>query len=148
MANPVCEVLLTQEELELPKKTPDLSAGAIVDFWGVVRDLENGREIDGINYEAHPTMAHHQLRVMGERAMEKFELKLIIIHHRIGFVPAGRSSLFLRVATRNRAESFQASQWIVDELKSKVPIWKHPQFRSGDSLEKEATPGKDLARQR
>jgi molybdopterin synthase catalytic subunit len=48
MANPVCEVLLTEAELELPPTGRDSSAGAIVDFWGVVRDRENGREIDGI----------------------------------------------------------------------------------------------------
>jgi molybdopterin synthase catalytic subunit len=146
MANPVCEVLLTEKELELPLKRPDLGAGAIIDFWGVVRGIESGREIDGIDYEAHGAMAQHQLKVVGEEAAGKFGLQLVIIHHRLGFVPAGKSSLLLRVAARHRAEAFQAGQWIVDELKRKVPIWKHPQFKiEHEPVEKSAEREKDLA---
>jgi molybdopterin synthase catalytic subunit len=129
MANPVYEVLLTEAELELPPAGRDSSAGAIVDFWGVVRDRENGREIDGIEYEAHRSMAQHQLRLIAEQAIERFGLKVTIVHHRLGFIAAGKPSLFVRVASRNRAEAFQASQWVVDELKCRVPIWKRPNFK-------------------
>jgi molybdopterin synthase catalytic subunit len=128
-ANPVCKVLLTEAELELPADGGDSSAGAIVDFWGVVRDRENGRVIDGIEYEAHRPMAQHQLRLIGEQAIAKFGLNVAIVHHRLGFIAAGKPSLFVRVASRNRAEAFQASQWVVDELKRRVPIWKRPNFR-------------------
>jgi molybdopterin synthase catalytic subunit len=128
MANPVCEVLLTEKELEWPSDAPDPSAGAIVDFFGVVRAIENGREIGGIDYEAHWTMAEHQFRTIGTQAAAKFALQQVIIYHRIGFVPAGKASLLVRVAARHRAEAFQAGQWIVDELKKKAPIWKHPMF--------------------
>jgi molybdopterin synthase catalytic subunit len=130
MANPVCEVLLTEKELDSLEKGPDFSAGAIADFSGVIRDVENGREIEGIEYEAHRPMAEHQLGMIGQEAARKFGLQLVVIHHRLGFVPAGESSLLLRVASRHRTEAFQASQWIVDELKRKVPIWKHPRFKT------------------
>ena len=130
MANPVCEVLLTEKELELPSDRPPLSVGAIVDFFGLVRAVENGCEISGIDYEAHRTMAQHHLRTIAEEATRKFPLQQVIICHRVGFVPAGKSSLVLRVAARHRAEAFQASQWIVDELKQRVPIWKHPKLTS------------------
>jgi molybdopterin synthase catalytic subunit len=133
MANPVCEVLLTEAEL-VPPKGHDSSAGAIVDFWGVVRDRENGREIDGIEYEAHRPMAQHQLRLIGEQAIERFGLKVTIVHHRLGFIAAGKPSLFVRVASRNRAEAFQASHWVVDELKHRVPIWKRPNFRIDNQM--------------
>ena len=146
MANPVCEVLLTERELEFPRKEPDLSTGAIIDFWGVVRESESGREIDGIKYEAHRPMAQHQLRSIGEEAVGKFGLELVIIHHRLDFVPVGKSSLLLRVATRHRAEAFQAAQWIVDELKRKAPIWKHPRFKiKHEALGKGAEMERDLA---
>jgi molybdopterin synthase catalytic subunit len=146
MANPVCEVLLTEKELELPSDGPDPSAGAIVDFFGVVRAIENGREIDGIDYEAHWTMAEHQFKTIGTQAAGKFALQQVIIYHRIGFVPAGKPSLILRVAARHRAEAFQASQWIVDELKQRVPIWKHPSFKTADeSAEKTVELEKDIA---
>lgn len=147
MANPVYEVLLTKERLEAPKKIVDPSAalppsqaygaasrtslgvGAVVDFWGVVRELEDGREIEGIEYEAHSIMAKHQLEKIVEQATADFALDAVVIHHRIGFVPASESSLFVRVAARHRAAAFAANKWIVDALKKTVPIWKRPKFK-------------------
>jgi molybdopterin synthase catalytic subunit len=131
MANFVCEVLLTEGPLEAPPQNHHGDAGATVDFWGVVRRLEDGREIEGIDYEAHREMAEHQLRQISEQAVENFRLQLVIIHHRIGFIAVGEPSLFVRVASPHRGEGFRASQWIVDELKKKVPIWKKPRLRQG-----------------
>ena len=128
MANSVCEVLLTEARLKAPGKGPNCSTGAIVDFWGAVRELEDGREIEGIEYEAHQTMAEHQMRLIAEAAVEKFQLQCVILHHRTGFVAVGEPSLFLRVGTKHRAAAFEASKWTVDELKRKVPIWKKPAF--------------------
>jgi molybdopterin synthase catalytic subunit len=129
MANLVCEVLLTEARLESPQPIVDFEAGAIVDFWGAVRGLENGVEIEGIDYEAHRAMAEHQLRIVIEAAADKFRLKKVIVYHRIGFVRAGEASLFLRVSAQHRRAAFEASKWIVDELKRKVPIWKRPKFK-------------------
>lgn len=129
MANPVYEVLLTKERLAAPKRIIDLAIGAVVDFWGVVRELEDGRKIEGIEYEAHWTMAEHQLNKVVERAISDFALELVMVHHRVGFVGAGESSLFVRVAGQHRSEAFNASQSIVEEIKKRVPIWKHPKFK-------------------
>jgi molybdopterin synthase catalytic subunit len=131
MANFVCGILLTEAPLDAPQKH-SIEAGAMVEFWGIVRRLENGRDIEGIEYEAHRQMAEHQLRQIAEQAADKFRLELIIIHHRTGFIAVGEPSLFLRVASAHRGEGFQASQWIVDELKKKVPIWKRPRFKVRD----------------
>jgi molybdopterin synthase catalytic subunit len=128
MANAVCEISVTQKPLA--SRVSDIpGAGAVVDFWGIVRPLEDGREIDGIDYDAHREMAEHQLKRIAEMAAEQFGLKLVIIHHRIGFIKVGEPSLFLRVASPHRSEGFRASQSIVDELKKKVPIWKRPRFK-------------------
>jgi molybdopterin synthase catalytic subunit len=107
-----------------------LAAGAIVDFLGVVRELEDGREIEGIDYEAHEAMAEHQMKIIADAAAETFRLNQVLLHHRIGFVRAGEASLFLRVRAQHRAAAFEASQWIVDELKKKVPIWKRARFKT------------------
>ncbi len=136
MANPVCEVLLTEARLKAPRNDVDLAAGAVVDFLGIVRGSEDGHEIDGIEYEAHRKMAEHQLRRIAQQAIETFALKFIVIHHRIGFIATGESSLFMRVASWHRAEAFRASQWVVDELKKKVPIWKRPRFKIDKRLAK------------
>jgi molybdopterin synthase catalytic subunit len=128
MANVVCEISVTQAPLAA--RVSDIAgAGAVVDFWGVVRPMEDGLEIEGIDYDAHREMAEHQLKRIAEQAAERFGLKLVIVHHRIGFIAIGEPSLFLRVASPHRSEGFRASQWIVDELKKKVPIWKRPRFR-------------------
>ena len=139
MANVVCEVLVTEASLDTPRKTHPSDAGAINDFWGVVRRLEDGREIDGIQYEAHREMAEHQLRQIAGQAAEKFPLQFVIIHHRVGFIAVGEPSLFLRVAAPHRTEAFRAIHWIVDELKKKVPIWKRPKFKV-DNLRRASHP--------
>ena len=127
MANVVCKISVTQAPLAA--QASDIGgAGAVIDFWGVVRPVEEGREIEGIDYEAHCEMAEHQLKRIAEQAADRFDLKLVIVHHRIGFIAVGEASLFVQVASLHRGEGFRATQWIVDELKKSVPIWKRPAF--------------------
>lgn len=112
--------------LHAPLCTGTKETGAILDFWGVVRTTENGVEIAGLEYEAHPAMAEHQLEMLAGEAIARFSLQSILIHHRTAFVPAGEASLLLRVGSRHRAGAFHAGEWVVEELKKRVPIWKHP----------------------
>jgi molybdopterin synthase catalytic subunit len=129
MANVVCKILVTESPLEELPRNHHGNAGAMVEFWGVVRRLEADREIAGIDYEANREMAGHQLKRIAAHACEKFGLSLAIIHHRIGFIAVGEPSLFLRVASPHRGNGFRASQWIINELKKRVPIWKRPRFK-------------------
>ena len=122
------EILITTSPLQSRPNKWSGAAGASVDFWGVVRTLEDGREIAGIEYEAHQTMAQRQMEMIAEAARTDFGLEEVTLQHRIGFVAAGEASLFLRVASAHREAAFQASSWIVTELKKKVPIWKRPLF--------------------
>ena len=152
MANSVSQVLLTEARLDAPKEDVrhgesvhwriDLGAGAVVDFWGVVRELEDGRKIEGIDYEAHEAMAEHQMKVIADAAAETFRLNQVVLHHRVGFVRAGEASLFLRVTAQHRAAAFEASKWIVDELKKKVPIWKKPAFAKATARQAALTTAK------
>lgn len=129
MAISVCEVSLTESPLVLPRPNEDAEAGAIVVFWGAVRRNEAGHEISGIEYEAHSAMAEHQMRIVAEGAATKFGAREIFIRHRIGFVRAAEPSVVVRVTSGHRGEAFAACQWIMDELKRVVPIWKKPVFR-------------------
>ena len=128
MANPVCEVLLTDDALR-PTEVPQDGSGAILDFFGVVRPLEGDREITGIEYEANRPMATHQIQKIAREGLARFGLNSVIVRHRLGFVPAGEASVFVRSTSRNRIECYRANEWIMAELKQKVPIWKRPQFR-------------------
>jgi molybdopterin synthase catalytic subunit len=122
------KILITTSPLQSFHNRWNGAAGASVDFWGVVRALEDGRKISGSEYEAHQTMAQHQMEMIAEAAHIEFDLKEVTLRHRVGFVAAGEASLFLRVASAHREAAFQASSWIVTELKKKVPIWKRPLF--------------------
>lgn len=128
MANALFEVLVTDQQLEGNGAESDVDSGAVVDFYGIVRRLENGRQIEGIEYEAHTAMAEHQMRQIAETAVARFALRKVRLHHRIGFVPRGEPSLRLTVRAAHRGAAFDASKWIVDELKERVPIWKKPVF--------------------
>ena len=128
MANSLCEIALVDGALALDSPSDTSGAGAIIDFFGNVRPLENGAPIAGIEYEAHREMAEHQLQMVAQEAAQRFDLLAIRLHHRIGYVPSGETSLFLRVSASHRGAAFAAGQWIVDELKKRVPIWKTPVF--------------------
>ena len=102
----------------------------MVDFFGVVRIVENERTIDGIEYEAFEPMANVNCALIAEEAKSSYGLISVIIHHRIGFVPTGEASLFVRVTARHRRAAFEGSSQIIDRLKQTVPIWKHPVYAS------------------
>lgn len=126
----VCEVLLTNAPLVASPLADFTEAGAILDFWGVVRLREGEHDIAGLDYEAHGAMAEYQLRRLAEEAAERFQLMQVRIFHRTGFVAVGEASLLVRVASRHRAAAFAAGEWLVDELKKRVPIWKNAQGES------------------
>ena len=138
MANPVCKVLLTDAPIQAPPDAP-YGSGAVVDFFGAVRPLEDGQEISGIDYEAHQEMACHQMEQIARNAIQQFNLDSAIVHHRVGFVPAGEASVFVRTTSRNRAEAYRANQWMMDELKKRVPIWKRPKFIAAMNVSRHET---------
>jgi molybdopterin synthase catalytic subunit len=123
-----CEIRITKEPLNAGHLNFSQNEGAVVDFFGVVRVIENDREIDGIEYEAFEAMAERQLAIIAAEVREQYRLALVIIHHRIGYVRAGEASLFVRVAARHRRAAFEGSSQIIERLKQTVPIWKHPVY--------------------
>jgi molybdopterin synthase catalytic subunit len=121
-----CEVKVTREPLLALPCVFSTEHGAVVDFFGVVRENENDVTISGLEYEAFVEMAEAELGRISEETAQKFSLGSVIVHHRIGFVPAGAASLFVRISARHRGAAFAGSQQLVELLKARVPIWKHP----------------------
>jgi molybdopterin synthase catalytic subunit len=118
------------------------AAGAVLDFYGVVRGQEAAETISGIGYEAHEAMARHQLALLADEAAGRFPIFQVVIHHRIGLVPVAEPSLFLRVSSGHRGAAFEAAQWLIDQLKARVPIWKHPVFLPREADRVEAAPNR------
>jgi molybdopterin synthase catalytic subunit len=121
-----CDIRITKQPLDAATFSFSRIEGAVIDFFGVVRSIENERTIEGLEYEAFEPMAERQLALIADEARDQYGLLSVIIHHRIGFVAAGEPSLFVRVTARHRQEAFRASMQIIERLKQLVPIWKHP----------------------
>lgn len=100
--------------------------GGVVTFWGVVRDQEDGKPIHALDYTAYREMAEHQFRKLLAETHQRWPLKRIRVIHRLGVIAVGEPSLLVRVEAAHRAEAFAAAQFIIDELKQRVPIWKKP----------------------
>lgn len=123
-----CEIRITKQPLDPRVLRFSQTEGAVVDFFGVVRSIENDRTIDAIEYEAFEAMAERQLALIANEAKDRYGLVSVIIHHRIGLVPVGEASLFVRVTARHRQTAFEGSSQIIERLKQAVPIWKHPVY--------------------
>jgi molybdopterin synthase catalytic subunit len=123
-----CDIRITKQPLDAADLHFSRTEGAVIDFFGVVRTIENDRMIDGIEYETFEAMARRQLSLIAEEARERYGLASVTVHHRIGFVPAGEASLFVRVTARHRRAAFEGSSQIIERLKEAVPIWKHPVY--------------------
>ncbi len=126
MTTPVCEILITLAPLEPSAPQFSAVAGAVLDFYGVVRGQEEAEQISGIDYEAHTAMARHQLDILCQEAFARFPLHSIVLHHRLGYIPTAAPSLFLRTSAAHRGPAFEGAQWLIEQLKLRIPIWKHP----------------------
>ncbi len=100
------------------------TSGAVVTFLGAVRGKEEGKDIRAIEYEANREMAEHQFKLLFTELEKRWKLESINVIHRIGVVPVGEISLFVRVIAAHRGEAFAACQFFIDQLKITVPIWK------------------------
>jgi molybdopterin synthase catalytic subunit len=100
--------------------------GADLRFHGVVRDLEEGQKISGIEYSHYDKMALNELQKIGAAMGHEYPDHLAQIHHRLGFVPAGEASIIIRIQTAHSAEAFEISREYLKRIKQTVPIWKKP----------------------
>jgi molybdopterin synthase catalytic subunit len=125
-----CQIRITKQPLDPLVLGFSRTEGAVVDFFGVVRSIENERMIEAIEYEAFEAMAERQLALIADEAKDRYGLVSVIVHHRIGLVPVGEASLFVRVTARHRRAAFEGSSQIIERLKQAVPIWKHPVYAS------------------
>ena len=105
---------------------PEMSngMGAVVVFHGVVRDTEDGKSIRAIDYEANEPMARHQFKLIFDAIEKQCPVESVRLVHRVGEVAVNEASLWVEVIAPHRAETFAVCQFLIDEMKQKVPIWK------------------------
>ena len=98
--------------------------GAVVYFLGVVRETENAEAISAIEYEAFGRMVEHQFNLLFDEIAKRWPVESVRLVHRVGVVKVNEPSLWVEVVAPHRGEAFAACQWLIDEMKRAVPIWK------------------------
>lgn len=107
-------------------------SGAIVLFYGVVRNNNLGRNVDHLEYDAYPEMATKVMRQIVEEIAARWPVTDIAIQHRTGRLEIGDTSLLVAVSSPHRREAFDACHALVDRFKEIVPIWKKEVWEGGE----------------
>ena len=100
--------------------------GAVVTFSGVVRGREDEAAITSIDYESFDDMTKRQFELIFTEIEQRLPIESIRLVHRTGIVQVNESSLWVEVVAAHRAEAFDACQYLIDQMKLRVPIWKKP----------------------
>jgi len=116
-----------RRELQTP------GAGGYVSFEGWVRDLNEGQEVTGLQYEAFQELAMKEGDRIVAEALRRFPVKHALCIHRVGSLSLRDMAVWVGVSSVHRGEAFDACRFIIDEVKHRVPIWKKEHYRSGDS---------------
>lgn len=108
------------------------SVGGIAVFEGVVRDNARGKQVRYLEYDVYPEMAQQQIRAIVTEAEQRWGAEHVAVAHRVGRLEIGETSVIVVVATPHRAEAFDACRYIIDTLKTTVPIWKKEVATNGE----------------
>lgn len=108
-------------------------AGAFASFEGWVRDHNDGRPVLGLRYESYVALAEAEGAKVVAEARERFDLCAALCVHRIGDLAIGDMAVWVGVTAAHRGAAFDACRYIIDEIKDRVPIWKHERYADGDA---------------
>lgn len=109
----------------------DPRAGGVALFVGTVRAEDGGRDVTGLGYSAHPSVAA-ELRAVAEEVAAAHPVLALAAVHRVGDLAVGDLAVVVAVSCPHRAEAFAGCRALIDGLKSRVPIWKHQSFADGE----------------
>lgn len=122
--------------------------GAVAAFIGVVRATHRGRRVRYLDYEAYEPLAIKAFERIAREVDVEWPGTILAIHHRIGRLEIGESSVVIAAASAHRAESFSACRYAIERVKQIAPIWKHEFFEDGDDWVEGSTADPDDERVR
>jgi molybdopterin synthase catalytic subunit len=108
-------------------------AGACVIFEGIVRNHNDGQSVEKLEYDAYPALAEKEGLVILEDAVNLFKITDAYAIHRYGLLEIGEAAVWVGVLSAHRKEAFLACEYIIDQIKKRVPIWKKEHYSSGKS---------------
>ncbi len=117
----------------LMNSVQDHSCGASVLFLGTVREYTDGKQTDSLTYEAYHEMAINEISKLIKQARQQWNFKHVGIIHRLGPLALGEIAVAIAVSSPHRADSFAAAQFLMDEIKKSVPIWKQEHWSDGST---------------
>lgn len=117
----------------LRRELADARAGAYCGFEGWVRNLNEGRDVERLEYEAYEPLALTEGEKILAEAQQKFPHLHVRCVHRVGMLAIGDCAVWVGVASPHRGEAFEACRYIIDALKVRLPIWKKEYYTDGDS---------------
>ena len=109
------------------------SDGAVLLFVGTVRDRNDGRAVGHLEYESYEAMAERTLELIVAEARARWDVGEVRVAHRIGRLEIGEASVVIAVASPHRDAAYEASRYVIEELKKRVPIWKREGYLDGPS---------------
>ena len=107
-----------------PAALPTREIGACLEFQGIVREMEGGAALAGLRYEAHEPMAVLQLERIFDQLNVVHPCAAVTFIHRLGWVPTGEASLYVRVLAAHRGPALRFMGELIDRMKADAPIWK------------------------
>jgi molybdopterin synthase catalytic subunit/molybdopterin converting factor small subunit len=107
-------------------------AGAIATFLGTTRRRSRGRDVLYLEYEAYEGMAEQMMEELALKLKERHDLCEVSIHHRVGRVEIGETSVVIAISAPHRAAALTACHEAIDELKVTVPLWKKEVYEGGE----------------
>ena len=110
----------------------DVGAGGTCVFVGTVRDIDGGRTVTALSYEAHPAVLD-RLQVVAESVAAAHDVRALAAVHRVGDLALGDVAVVVAAAAAHRDAAFAACRQLIDDLKRDVPIWKYQTFTEGDA---------------
>jgi molybdopterin synthase catalytic subunit len=116
----------------LMQELASVSHGATVVFVGTVRDMNDGRDVTGLDYRAYVPMAEKEMGAILREAEARWVPVQIVCEHRVGELALGDASVVIVAAHPHRGEAFDACRYVIEELKKRVPIWKRERYASGE----------------
>ncbi len=143
-------VLVTEADIDIGAELLRLEAGAgaVASFLGIVRGQSHGKALRSMTLEHYPGMTERALAAIADQAMARWRLHDCTIIHRTGRLEPGARIVLAAAASAHRADALEATQFLIDWLKTEAPFWKQEEFAEGGSAWVEARAEDNTARDR
>ncbi len=109
----------------------DPSVGGTVIFLGTIRNRNEGRNVEGLEYQVYRAMAEKRMKNLESAVKSKWRVKKVVMVHRYGKLKVGDVSVAVAVSSEHRAEAFEACRFAIDTIKKTLPLWKKERLKHG-----------------